>query len=417
MNPDIPLRPQPIGYFHFPAGFLLLPPAPEADAPLALLLSGRIPAALPAAWAFFGHALAGNASAALSALASETAPWALYNRYVLSGEPALLSQLEATAPPALRELAHLVAFTLGQRDQLGPWQALDGEFLAVARMTEAAAHLEAEREPAALAQLDLALAPELSLRQQSPVLAAHLLLQRAQLSRATQAPPDAIRRDFEEVLLLAKDCDIPGFRAQAHLDLGSFLHETSQGQRGILELAAQHYQQALRQGFSLDQNPEMYAWTQQQLALAYLAMPLRAATDQLRMGIAIQGLREALRVYTQERYPDLWATATLNLANALQYLPSSHPKENLIQAVNLYEDLLAVRNRAFDPLGFARLLFNQANALAHLGIFQPALEKLNESHKLFHWHGEELLARQALDQLERINARLAPTEEVLNASA
>lgn len=417
MTPEIPLRPQPLGYFHFPAGFLLLPPTEDASAPLSLLLSGRIPAALPPAWAFFGHALAGDATAALASLAGQPEPWALYNRYVLSGEPSLLPEIESTASPALRELAQLVAFTLGQRDQLGPWHALDGELLAVALMTEAAAHLEAEREPDALAKLDQALSPSRNLREQSPVLAAHLLLQRSQLCRSASPTAESIRRDLEELLLLAKDCDIPGFRSQAHLELASHLHEISQGQRGILELAAQHYQQALRHGFSLAENPEMYAWTQQQLALAYLAMPLRAATDQLRMGIAIQGLREALRVYTQECHPDLWASTTLNLANALQYLPSSHPKENLIQAVNLYEDLLAVRNRAFDPLGYARLLFNQANALAHLGIFQPALEKLSESHKLFHWHGEELLARQALDQLERINHLLAPSEEVLNASA
>ena len=44
------------------------------------------------------------------------------------------------------------------------------------------------------------------------------------------------------------------------------------------------------------------------------------------MGIAVQGLREALKVYHSDTHPELWSSAQLNLANALQYLPTSHPE-------------------------------------------------------------------------------------------
>ena len=66
-----------------------------------------------------------------------------------------------------------------------------------------------------------------------------------------------------------------------------------------------------------------------------------------------------------------------------------------------------MRCHALHPLGYARLLANQANALAHLGIFQPALEKLNEAHKLFHWHGEPEMAASVLEVTAEINRRLA----------
>ena len=89
-----------------------------------------------------------------------------------------------------------------------------------------------------------------------------------------------------------------------------------------------------------------------------------------------------------EEHPDMWASVSMNLANALQYAPSSHPQENLIQAVEIYEDVLQVRSRAKDPVAYALVLLNQANALAHLGIFKPALEKLAESYKLFHWYDQ-----------------------------
>ena len=101
-----------------------------------------------------------------------------------------------------------------------------------------------------------------------------------------------------------------------------------------------------------------------------------------------------------------WASAMMNLANALQYAPSSHPRENLIQAVETYEEILPVRTRARDPVAYALVLFNQANALAHLGIFKPAIEKLAEASKLFSWHdqAEQFAAARAL--LDSIEERL-----------
>ena len=36
--------------------------------------------------------------------------------------------------------------------------------------------------------------------------------------------------------------------------------------------------------------------------------------------------------------------------------------------------------------GYARVLSNQAHALAHLGMFSPVLEKLSEVYKLAQWY-------------------------------
>jgi tetratricopeptide (TPR) repeat protein len=105
----------------------------------------------------------------------------------------------------------------------------------------------------------------------------------------------------------------------------------------------------------------------------------------------------------------MWASVSMNLANALQYAPSSHPEENLIQAVETYEQVLQVRSRAKDPVAYALVLLNQANALAHLGMFKPALEKLSEAYKLFHWYDQIEQADAARDLVEQINQRLGDT--------
>lgn len=96
----------------------------------------------------------------------------------------------------------------------------------------------------------------------------------------------------------------------------------------------------------------------------------------------------------------------MNLASALQYLPSSHPAENLAQAVEAYEQALQVRTEARDPVAHGRVLLNQANALAHLGIFKPAIEKLATAMKLLSWHGHDDEATAARDLLAGIEHRL-----------
>jgi tetratricopeptide (TPR) repeat protein len=138
-------------------------------------------------------------------------------------------------------------------------------------------------------------------------------------------------------------------------------------------------------------------------------MRMSEGGNQLRMAVAVQSFREALRICDREAAPDLWASIQLNLANSLQYLTSSHPEENLVQAVELYEELITQRKKAFDPVGYGRILTNQANALAHLGIFPPALEKLQEARKLFEWHEERELAASAMELVGQIHEQVGVT--------
>jgi IS5 family transposase len=78
-----------------------------------------------------------------------------------------------------------------------------------------------------------------------------------------------------------------------------------------------------------------------------------------------------------------WASTTLNLANALQYLPSAVPQQHLTEAVDLYEQVLQQRDATRDPVGSARVLANQGNALAHLGAFVDAHDRLGRARQLF----------------------------------
>ena len=101
----------------------------------------------------------------------------------------------------------------------------------------------------------------------------------------------------------------------------------------------------------------------------------------LRGAIAVQSLREALEIVTADEHPELWESATLNLANALQHLPSAHPGQNMLESIELYGQVLERRSEA--TLARARTLASKANALAHLGRYDEVRPMLVEAKSIF----------------------------------
>ncbi len=390
-------RPQPVGIFPLPAGYLLLPPAGDPLA-TAALLEGRAPEHWPAEWQFYAAALAGDSELSLRLLTATDGPLAAYNRFVLSHTADRYAEACEFGP--LRTLVDVIAYTHGTIDELRPAEDLDGELLAHALAAHAAHALAIDDAAAARHHLDRAIA---AAREPSPLFAAQLLAQLAAVSRNDPERSSEAAALYVEAIRLAADTPLVALRADLWVALGATYQEQADGRRGLLMEAVKAYQRAIQCGLSVDSYPELYAEAQNNLGLAYLSIPTTSASDQLRTAVAIQSFREALLVYTREAAPDRWASVTLNLANALQYMPSGDPAQKLMQAVELYDEVRAVRTRAADPLGYARVLANQANALAHLGLFGPALEKLNEAHKLFHWYDRPDAAASVLELVDQIS--------------
>ena len=206
-------------------------------------------------------------------------------------------------------------------------------------------------------------------------------------------------------------------RAELHLTLAVLLHEQAGDRPDLLNRAVPHYHSAL-QLVLREEAPLLWASAHANLATAYLTMPMTEASGQLRLGVAAQSLRSALKVYTPEDYPEQWASVQLNLANSLVYTPSSHQADNLVEAVELYEAVLAARDRNTDPLGRARVLANQGNVLAHLGDFDQAKAKLYDARFLFEELGDHesvRTVRGVLDEIARQSA-LTRTESDEDAS-
>ena len=98
--------------------------------------------------------------------------------------------------------------------------------------------------------------------------------------------------------------------------LAGLLHEQAESRPELLVRAVPHYHSAL-QLVLREEAPLLWAAAHANLATAYLTMPMTEASGQLRLGVAAQSLRSALKVYTPEDYPEQWASVQLNLANSL----------------------------------------------------------------------------------------------------
>lgn len=404
--PVLAVRPQPLGAFPLPLGYLLVPPGEENDQARRELLAGRLPEQWPSALQAHRLGLAGDRDGALAALdeSGATDPLTRYNRFVLDPDSGA-----AGDPDALRAdlgefglLVDLVLFVLGRSDDVPEVGSADGELAALALSAQATQALAGGDPDGAVAVLGRAVAAAEGV---SPPLAG--LLHGAVGSILRDRDDPACVDHFELALKLLDGADdLRIGRAEIHLGLAGALHEQAREQPALLARAVPHYHCTL-QLVQRVEAPLTWAAAHAGLATTYLTMPMVEASSQLRLGIAAQSLRSALKVYTREEHPAEWASVQLNLANSLVYTPSKHHADNLVEAVELYEAVLQARDRDADPLGRARVLANQGNVLAHLGMFDDAKAKLYEARFLFEEHQDEESVRAVRGVLDEIARQTA----------
>ena len=390
------VRPQPLGAFPLPLGYLLIPASPDTEDARLALLSGRLPD-WPDSLRAHELALAGDRDGALVALHGDD-PITRYNRFVMDPDGSDPAELRSD----LGEYACLVdvvLFALGRSDTAPELGDATGELAATVLSVQASAALQDGDAEAAMTLLDRAAEQAAGV---SEPLRGVLLGEAASICDG----PDAVTRFEGALRALDTAEDLRLARAELHLALAGLLHEQAIDRPDLLNRTVPHYHSALQLVWR-EEAPLLWASAHANLAAAYLTMPMTEASGQLRLGVAAQSLRSALKVYTPEDHPEEWASVQLNLANSLVYTPSSHQADNLVEAVNLYEAVLAARGRDTDPLGRARVLANQGNVLAHLADFDQAKAKLYEARFLFEELGDHdsmRTVRGVLDEISRQQA-------------
>ncbi len=402
---DTATQPQPLGLFDGPAGLVLVGPGEGRDELLAELAAGRVPERWPAVAGPLRAALDGDTDGALDLLGD--GPVDAVNRFVLGPTEEHLAEAERVVDgePGLEVVVAAAAYASGLRDDPPSPDGAEREYAVLALTVRAARALEFKDPTSALRLLQAAVPPASAA---GPVLQARVLgmLADQEGRRQVAVGSTAAIDHYAEAIGLLEGTDHDELRAGFHLERAVLLHQLADGGRHHLVEAIRGYQSALLV-MSEERDPERFALANMNIGIAILALPMTQASDQVKLGVAVQSLRAALRVYRPETHPYEWSSCQMNLANALQYLPSTHREENLQEAVELYEEVLGVRSAASDPAGYARVLANQANALAHLAVFDHAEAKYGEARRLFAAAGDD----DAVEVVDRQLAEIATTRE------
>jgi tetratricopeptide (TPR) repeat protein len=202
------------------------------------------------------------------------------------------------------------------------------------------------------------------------------LLLRARLisgrGTALQAMPDegtetieAARLAYEEAIPVFRSLGTPEEVAETEMNLGLVIQYLAGAGRARIIDATDAYQRALRT-FDRKRYPVEFAILQNNLATAFLSMPLVDERSKMREALAVQAFEEGLKVVTLIDHPQEYAMLQNNLGNALQYVSSSHSIENNLRALEAYDEALKVRTRETAPLEYANTIANKANCLMNL---------------------------------------------------
>lgn len=394
------LRPQPLGVFDGPAGLILIRADQDVPELLERLSRGELPNAdaWPAAAAPFAAALSDDVEGALEALTDD--PLDVINRFVLAPteEHHADAMRVAREVPELRAVVAAAAYASGLSDLPPRHDRLTGEFASLVATVAASDALDRGDRLSARRWLERAIEPAVGV---GPALEGRARAAAAEMAYQVEGATPVVADAYAAALRALERTDLDVIRAGAQVQRAVVLHQRAADNRGLLIEAIRLYQSALIV-LTETAHPDQFAFASMNIALAILALPTIESSDQVRLGVAVQSLRAALRIYTRERDPDQWSSGRLNLANALQYLPSGHRVDNLTEAVEIYEDLLTFRSPQRDPAGYARVLANQANALAHLGILDHAEEKYGEARMWFTRLGEDDAVQVIDEQLAKV---------------
>lgn len=187
--------------------------------------------------------------------------------------------------------------------------------------------------------------------------------------------------------------------AELEMNFGLILQSLAGYQKAKITDSIFWYQKALRV-FDRVNHPAEYAILHNNLATAYLSIPLTDEKAKMREALAVQSFEAALEVVTIEDMPSEYAMLQNNLGNALQYASSSHAVENNLRALKAYDEALKVRDARLSPLAYANTIANKANCLRNLpddpenpeagntNRVEESLSLYKEARKIFAEYGE-----------------------------
>lgn len=253
--------------------------------------------------------------------------------------------------------------------------------------------------------------------QDRPVEAALLLVEATHVATISESFAEGLGY-IGRAIAAFEAAGIPELAANAHLRKGILLYTWAQsGQSQFYRPAGESLQAALRV-FTREAAPEIFAEIHQYLGIIYSEIPDEAKKKSIWAAVSSSSFQEALQCYTPETHPYAYAMVCNHYGNALTKYPAAVLTDNYEKALFYYAQALAIRTAADYPLERAMTLLNYLEAAWHKELAEDRFDADHYADMLAKAREIESLtddpvlladAQRHLDQLAALKSSYAPT--------
>lgn len=183
----------------------------------------------------------------------------------------------------------------------------------------------------------------------------------------------------------------------AHYKKGQLLFTwAKKGQTQFFRAAIESYQQAVRY-FTKEEYPEIYADIQHYLGVIYAEIPDEVKKKSIWAAVSYAAFTEALAIFSKETMPYQYALVCNSLGNALMKYPAAIHSDNYEKALFYYNEALEIRTPQHYPVERSLSLLNYLEASWNA---DNATNEQNPERYADMWQkAEEVIALNATPQL------------------
>ena len=251
-------------------------------------------------------------------------------------------------------------------------------------------------------------------QQERRVEEALLLVDAAQVANYSGSFAESLGYITRAVDILRKE-EMPELLAQAQYRRGILLYTWAKNDNPqFFKGALESFQEALKV-FTRDETPDVFADIQQYLGVIYAEIPDEVKKKSIWAGISSASFQQALNYFNRDEHPYEYAMVCNNYANALTKYPEAVHSDNLEKALFYYAEALNIRTAADWPLERAVTLLNFVETGWYLNLegngssrahFEQMLAYAQEAEQLTNDPAIIGEARQQLEKLEELRVAL-----------
>ncbi len=152
------------------------------------------------------------------------------------------------------------------------------------------------------------------------------------------------------------------------------LNWSHKGNPSMYGKAAECYREAVKV-FTKEATPEIFARVHHKLGMIYADMPFQKEKRSMIAALSVTSFNEALQFFSKEKFPYEFAAIHQDFGNAYLKYPDSLLNDNYSKAIQHYQEALAIRTKEAYPLERSITLLNYLETLWLL----PQEDRLSES--------------------------------------